>query len=57
MLNRKMIAPVDVVFDSSLAGTAQITGTADQPTFTLQPAVENCVGVSYVFVKNMGLIF
>ena len=46
-----MLIPIDVVFDSTLAGTAQVTGTQDQPIFTLQPAIENCVGVSLIYAS------
>jgi hypothetical protein len=43
------INSVDVMFDSTNAGKDPlITGTRDNPTFTLLPPISNCVGISVI---------
>lgn len=39
--------PVDVVFDSAVADGTSITDL-DNPTFSLMPSIENCVGISLI---------
>lgn len=42
-----MLVPIDVIFDSNEVGVSpQVTGTYDNPTFTLLPAIEDCVGIA-----------
>lgn len=46
-----MLSPVDIIFDSDQVGTNQVTGIKDNPTFTLLPSIENCVGVSVTYAN------
>lgn len=41
------LLPVDVVFDSSVADGTSVADL-DNPTFSLLPAIENCVGISLI---------
>ncbi len=46
------ITPIDIIFDSDQVDTStNVTGVRDRPIFTLQPAIENCVGVALLYAN------
>lgn len=46
------LAPVDIIFDSDEVDNGQlVTGTKDNPVFTLMPSIEDCVGVAVTYAN------
>lgn len=46
-----MLVPIDIVFDSSLVGTENATGTPDNPQFNLRPPLDDVVGVGLLYAS------
>jgi hypothetical protein len=51
---KKMLRPIDVLFDSELADDANndyVSGTRDNPTFSIYPAISDVVGVCVMYAN------
>ena len=47
------LRPIDLILDSTLAtdNTAFVTGTRDEPVFSLVPPIDDCVGISLIYAN------